>query len=99
MQPVAVEEVADRLAELAVPTPAGRVTDMGGPEIHTLVELGRSYLAATGRRRTVFPLPLAGKAYAAFRRGGNLTPSHAVGKGTFAEFARARAARAAQARG
>ncbi|MFF3860908.1 SDR family oxidoreductase [Streptomyces sp. NPDC002209] len=99
VQPVAVAEVADRMAELAVPTPAGRVTDMGGPEIHTLVELGRSYLAATGRRRKVFPLPLAGKAYAAFRRGGNLTPSHAVGKGTFAEFLTARAAEAAKAGG
>ncbi|MFI5670793.1 SDR family oxidoreductase [Streptomyces sp. NPDC051704] len=99
VQPVAVEEVADRLAELAVPKPAGRVTDMGGPEIHTLVELGRSYLAATGRPRRVFPLPLAGKAYAAFRHGGNLTPSHAVGRITFAEFLAARAAGAAQARG
>ncbi|GHE68510.1 NAD-dependent epimerase/dehydratase family protein [Streptomyces vinaceus] len=86
VQPVAVEEVADRMAELAVPTPAGRVTDMGGPQIHTLVELGRAYLEATGSRRRVLPLPLAGKAYAAFRRGGNLAPSRASGKGTFAEF-------------
>ncbi|MFB6808975.1 SDR family oxidoreductase [Streptomyces sp. NPDC056387] len=89
VQPIAVAEVADRMAELAVPAPAGRVPDMGGPEIHTLVELGRARLAATGRRRRVFALPLAGKAYAAFRRGGNLTPSHAVGKVTFAEFLKA----------
>ncbi|MFI8343687.1 SDR family oxidoreductase [Streptomyces sp. NPDC085639] len=87
VQPVAVAEVAERLAELAVPTPAGRVTDMGGPEIHTLPDLARTYLAATGRHRRVLPVPLAGKAYAAFRRGGNLTPSHAVGRGTFAQFA------------
>ncbi|MFJ2753489.1 SDR family oxidoreductase [Streptomyces sp. NPDC087297] len=87
VQPVAVGEVAERLAELAVPTPAGRVADMGGPEIHTLPDLARTYLAATGRHRRVLPVPLAGKAYAAFRRGGNLTPSHAVGRGTFAQFA------------
>lgn len=86
MQPIAVEEVAARLAELAVPTPAGRVTDMGGPEIHRLPELGRAYLAATGRSRRVVALPLAGKTYAALGRGGNLTPSHAVGKVTFAQF-------------
>ncbi|MET9962131.1 NAD(P)H-binding protein [Streptomyces sp. NPDC006326] len=86
VQPISVEEVADRMAELAVPTPAGRVPDMGGPEIRTLVDLGRAYLAATGRRRPVVPLPLAGKAYAAFRRGGNLTPAHAVGRTTFTEF-------------
>ncbi|MFD6970360.1 SDR family oxidoreductase [Streptomyces sp. NPDC059949] len=86
VQPIAVGEVADRMAELAVPTPSGRVPDMGGPEIRTLPELARTYLSATGRRRRVFPLRLAGKAYAGFRRGGNLAPSHAVGRVTFAEF-------------
>ncbi|MFD7625657.1 SDR family oxidoreductase [Streptomyces sp. NPDC059851] len=91
VQPVAVTEVADRMAELAVPTPAGRVPDMGGPEVHALVELGRAYLEATGRGRRVFALPLAGKAYAAFRRGGNLTPQNAVGKVTFADFLAERA--------
>ncbi|MGW9373058.1 SDR family oxidoreductase [Streptomyces xanthophaeus] len=86
VQPVAVEDVADRLAELAVPTPSGRVTDMGGPEIRSLPDLARARLAATGRRRRVVQLPLAGKAYAAFRRGRHLTPSHAVGRETFAQY-------------
>ncbi|WP_327412820.1 SDR family oxidoreductase [Streptomyces sp. NBC_01233] len=86
VQPIAVEEVADRLAGLAVPTPAGRVPDMGGPQIRRLTDLARSYLEATGRRGRVVPVPLAGRTYAAFRRGGHLAPSHAVGKGTFAEF-------------
>ncbi|MEU9035438.1 NAD(P)H-binding protein [Streptomyces sp. NPDC048352] len=86
IQPIAVEEVADRLAELAVPAAAGRVADMGGPEVRTLQEWGRLHLAATGRRRRVVPLPLAGKAYAGFRRGGNLTPGQAVGRGTYAEY-------------
>lgn len=86
VQPIAVEEVADRLAELSVPAPAGRVADMGGPEIRTLQEWGRAYLAATGSRRRVVALPLAGKAYAGFRRGGNLTPAQAVGRTTFGEF-------------
>lgn len=92
VQPIAVEEVADRMAELAVPVPAGRVADMGGPEVHTLPELARTYLSATARRRRIVPLPLAGKAYAGFRRGGNLTPSHAVGRRTFGEFAAKRSA-------
>ncbi len=90
VQPIAVGEVADRLAELAVPTPSGRVPDMGGPEIHTLPDLARTYLTATNRHRRVIPLPLAGKAYAGFKRGGNLTPSHAVGRLTFAQFAATR---------
>ncbi|WP_189748293.1 SDR family oxidoreductase [Streptomyces nojiriensis] len=93
VQPIAVGEVADRLAELAVPTPSGRVPDMGGPEIHTLPDLARTYLTATGRHRRVFSFPLAGKAYAGFKRGGNLTPSHAVGRLTFAQFAQSAAKR------
>ncbi|MEU3062958.1 NAD(P)H-binding protein [Streptomyces subrutilus] len=86
VQPIAVGEVADRLADLAVPTPAGRVPDMGGPEIRTLPDLARTYLAATSRTRRIVPLPLAGRIHTALRQGANLTPSHAVGRGTFAEF-------------
>ncbi|WP_107047402.1 SDR family oxidoreductase [Streptomyces sp. NRRL F-2664] len=90
VQPIAVGEVADRMAELAVPTPSGRAPDMGGPEIHTLPDLARTYLSATGRHRRILPVPLAGKTYAAFRRGGNLTPTHAVGTQTFEQYARGR---------
>ncbi len=85
-QPVEVAEVADRLAELAVGAPAGRVEDMGGPEVRTFDSLARSYLKATGRRRLVLRVPLRGKAYDGFRSGGHLAPAHAVGKGTFEEY-------------
>ncbi|WP_406858893.1 NAD(P)H-binding protein [Streptomyces sp. HUAS MG47] len=82
-QPVEVAEVADRLAELALAAPAGRVEDLGGPEVRGLDDLARSYLGATGRRRPLVRLPLAGKAYRGFRSGGHLAPAHRVGKGTF----------------
>lgn len=85
-QPVAAAEVADRLAELAVGTPAGRVDDLGGPEILTFSELARAYLTATGRRRRLLNVPLFGKAYRGFRDGGHLTPERAVGQGTFEEY-------------
>ncbi|MFJ7076415.1 SDR family oxidoreductase [Streptomyces sp. NPDC098781] len=85
-QPVEVAEVADRLAELAVAAPAGRVEDMGGPEVRTFDSLARAYLKATGRRRPVLHVPLRGKTYRAFRAGGHLAPEHAVGKGTFEEY-------------
>ncbi|MEU6252839.1 SDR family oxidoreductase [Streptomyces sp. NPDC047043] len=85
-QPIEVAEVADRLAELAVGEPAGRVEDMGGPEIRTFESLARAYLKATGRRRAVVNVPLWGRAYREFRGGGHLTPEHAVGKGTFEEY-------------
>jgi len=89
-QPIEVAEVAERLAELAVGAPAGRVEDMGGPEVRTFTSLARAYLKATGRRRVVVSVPLAGKAYRGFRGGGHLTPERAVGKRTFEEFLVAR---------
>ncbi|MFF4442942.1 SDR family oxidoreductase [Streptomyces sp. NPDC001621] len=82
-QPVEVTEVAGRLAELAVAAPAGRVSDMGGPEVRSFDSLARSYLRATGRRRPIVRLPFFGKAYGAFRAGGHLAPDHAVGKVSF----------------
>lgn len=85
-QPIEVAEVADRLAELAAGEPAGRVADMGGPEIRTLESLARAYLKATGRRRPVLNVRLWGKAYAGFRSGGHLTTEHPVGKGTFEDY-------------
>ncbi|MER5443824.1 SDR family oxidoreductase [Streptomyces sp. NPDC002790] len=85
-QPIEVAEVADRLAELAVLPPAGRVADMGGPEVLTFAELARTYLGAVGKRRPVVSVRLAGAAYRAFRGGGHLAPERRVGKVTFAEY-------------
>jgi len=85
-QPIEVAEVAARLAELAAGAPAGRVEDMGGPEIRTFESLARAYLKATGRRRAVVNVPLWGRAYREFHSGGHLAPDHAVGKGTFEEY-------------
>ncbi|MEJ1199755.1 MULTISPECIES: SDR family oxidoreductase [unclassified Streptomyces] len=85
-QPVEVAEVTERLAELAGGAPAGRVADLGGPEVRTFESLARAYLGATGRRRAVVKVPLAGKAYRGFRTGGHLAPERAVGKGTFEEY-------------
>ncbi|MFZ3593240.1 SDR family oxidoreductase [Streptomyces sp. BH104] len=85
-QPIEVAEVAERLAELAALPPAGRVEDMGGPEVLAFADLARTYLRAAGKRRAVVSVPLAGKAYRAFRAGGHLTPERRTGKVTFAEY-------------
>jgi uncharacterized protein YbjT (DUF2867 family) len=85
-QPVAVADVAARLAELAAGEPAGRVPDLGGPEVRGLDDLARTWLAATGRRRRVVQVPAPGKLAAAVRGGANLVPEHADGTGTFEEF-------------
>jgi uncharacterized protein YbjT (DUF2867 family) len=85
LQPIAVEEVADRLAELADAAPAGRVADIGGPEQHRLPELAGMWArASSGRRRAVLPLSLPGKLFAAYRSGAALVPGPAFGRQTFA---------------
>ncbi|MFG2289476.1 SDR family oxidoreductase [Streptomyces sp. NPDC048595] len=91
VQPVEVREVADRLAELAAGAPAGRVPDMGGPEVLTARDLARATLAAGGRRRLLLPVWLPGATAAALRRGGNLAPEHAEGRRTYDEFLAERA--------
>ncbi|KAB1989543.1 SDR family oxidoreductase [Streptomyces triticiradicis] len=89
-QPVETAEVAERLAALAAGAPAGRVEDMGGPEVRTFRSLARAHLRAVGKRRPLLEVRLPGKAYRAFREGHHLTPGHAVGKGTFEDFLKAR---------
>jgi uncharacterized protein YbjT (DUF2867 family) len=85
-QPIEVAEVAERLAELAAQPPAGRVQDMGGPEIRTFDSLARAWLRSTGRRRPIVNVPLFGRTYRTFRQGGHLAPEQATGKGTFEEY-------------
>jgi uncharacterized protein YbjT (DUF2867 family) len=91
-QPIDAGEVAERLVELALGAPAGRVADMGGPEVRTSRELARLTLHAYGRRRPLLPLPLAGKAARGYRAGHHTTPGHAVGRTTYAEYLAAAAA-------
>ncbi|MFH9422001.1 SDR family oxidoreductase [Streptomyces sp. NPDC017529] len=86
LQPVDVREVADRLAELASGEPAGRVADMGGPEVLAARDLVRETLRAGGRRRLLVPLWLPGKTFGALRRGENVTPRHADGTARYADF-------------
>lgn len=91
-QPIGVGEVADRLAELAMRPPAGRVPDMAGPEVRTLNDLAHAYLTSSGRRRVILPVRLPGAAFRAFRDGGLVDPDSAVGRLTFEDFLAERAA-------
>src|SRR5690606_6020702 len=85
-QPVAADDVADRLADLALGSPAGLVDDLGEPRTYAMVDMVRDYLRATGRRRPVVQVPVPGAAGAAYRAGANLAPGRAVGRGTWEEF-------------
>ncbi len=85
-QPVDTGEVADRLVELALTTPAGLVPDIAGPRVYMMAEIIRSYLRVAGKRRLILPVRLPGKAASAFRAGANLTPDRAVGHRTWEDF-------------
>jgi uncharacterized protein YbjT (DUF2867 family) len=90
-QPVDAGEVAARLVELALGTPAGLVPDMAGPQVYAMAELLRTYLLGSNRRqRPIIPLWLPGKAARAFRAGANLNLDRAVGCRTWEDFLAAR---------
>ena len=83
-QPIAVSEVAAELTKLASGGPAGRVPDLGGPQVRPLTEFAKIFLAARGKRRLIMPVRVPGKTFAAFRRGEHQAPSR--GSITFAEY-------------
>lgn len=85
-QPIAVGEVADRLVDLALADPAGRVPDLGGPQMCPAADLARSYLHTVRRRRTVLPLWIPGRVGRGYRSGGHLTPEHADGHLSFEQY-------------
>lgn len=85
VKPVDPFDVAERLVELALGGPAGRATELAGPQQSDWVDLLRSYLAATHQRRWVVPMVIPGTR--SVRRGGLLpAPQHAVGSRTWDEF-------------
>ena len=89
-QPVDAGEVADRLVELALGTPAGLVPDIAGPRVYGMAELLRGYLRAHRKHRPIVVVPLPGKAARAFRAGANLAPDRDVGRRTWEDFLAAR---------
>jgi uncharacterized protein YbjT (DUF2867 family) len=86
IQPVEVSEVAERLVQLSLAGPAGRVPDLGGPEVRRLRDLAALWRTASGRRRVLLPLVLPGKTFRAFSAGLHLAPEHADGTVSFEQF-------------
>jgi uncharacterized protein YbjT (DUF2867 family) len=91
LQPIAVEDVADRLVELVGSAPAGRVPDIGGPEQRTVRDLAGAWARATGTRRPVVPLTLPGRLFGAYAAGRALVPGPPYGRRTFDEHLAGRA--------
>jgi uncharacterized protein YbjT (DUF2867 family) len=83
LQPIATADVAGRLVELAASPPAGRVPDIGGPQVRHVPDLARAWTAATGKPRRVVPLRLPGRVFAGYRAGHPLVPGPPYGRLTF----------------
>jgi uncharacterized protein YbjT (DUF2867 family) len=92
VQPIAPDEVADRLVELASAAPAGRAPDIGGPAVRPLPELARVWATTRGATRRVVPVRVPGKVFAGYRAGHNLVPGPSYGRVTFGDYLTARPA-------
>jgi uncharacterized protein YbjT (DUF2867 family) len=91
LQTIETEEVADRLLELAKTEFTGRTEDIGGPEILSLEEMVRDYLAARNRSatlRTVEAKTFTDLPWVAWTGRTQLCPDHRYGKVTWKEYLR-----------
>ncbi|RIK43805.1 MAG: epimerase [Chloroflexi bacterium] len=85
-QPIDEGEVADHFVQIIKDGPGGRLPDIAGPEILTLGQMVKPWLAAQGLARPVWRLPVPGKAAAGFRRGRNTDLNARYGKITWGEW-------------
>jgi len=90
-QPIDVRDVAEGLVQLAESGAAGRVHDLGGPEVRPMADLARAWPSWAGKRRSVLPVRVPGALARAFRDGANLTPEHTDGHTSFRQYLAGRA--------
>jgi uncharacterized protein YbjT (DUF2867 family) len=86
LQPIDASEVAEALVRCVTAGPAGRLPDMGGPQVLRGGELARMWLESRQLKRLVVPLPLPGKVSQSIRRGYNTCPQHRQGQITWAQW-------------
>lgn len=85
-QPIAAEDVANRLVDLCTPMQAHQLPDVAGPEIIDAGDLIHYWLKAVGKKRKLVTIPRRGKLWANYRAGYHLAPERALGQQTFAEY-------------
>jgi uncharacterized protein YbjT (DUF2867 family) len=86
LQPVAVEDVADRIAALLAESATGEISEFGGPEVLTFDELARTWLAARHRRRPIWRLRIPGAMSRAIRAGGQTTAATPAGTRAWRDY-------------
>ncbi len=86
MQPVAVEDVADRIADLLAEPATGETTEFAGPQVLRFEELARTWLAARHGNRPVWRIRIPGKMSAAIRGGAQTTGATPAGTRTWRDY-------------
>jgi uncharacterized protein YbjT (DUF2867 family) len=86
LQPVEPTVVAARLAQVTQAEPAGRLSDIAGPEVRTLTELAKAWRRADGRAMLPLPIPMVGKVGRPLREGALCSPEAAAGGATFEQW-------------
>ncbi|GAA2651307.1 NmrA family transcriptional regulator [Paractinoplanes durhamensis] len=86
LQTVAIEDVADRIAELIARPATGETTEYAGPQVLTFEELARSWLAAKGSKRPVWQVRLPGRMARAIRDGAQTTAAIPAGTRTWRDY-------------
>jgi hypothetical protein len=89
-QPLDADEVAAAVCECVASGPAGRLPDMGGPEVQTVGRLAQAWLRARRRHCLIVPFHLPGTVAAGFRAGAITTPEHCQGRNTWQQWLAAR---------
>ena len=100
MQPLAADDVAAALADVAVEPPANGMVELAGPEALSIAEFVGRFLAASGDKRTVVADPQA-RYFGAALDGRGLNPGDGaiIGPTRFEDwFARTGTARVAPVR-
>ena len=97
VQPVAAEEVDDRLVQLAEGAPAGYVPEFGGPRVYGTHDLMRAYLRSAGRRRWLVSVGIPGRAAKAVLHDAIIAEGADRGTRTWEEYLQSRRPVAAEA--
>ncbi len=88
LQPIDPRVVAERLADAALATPAGRLPEIAGPKVQTLSELSGAWAAARGKHRLHLRVPAWGKIGRPLAAGALCAPDGAAGGEDFEEWLR-----------
>jgi uncharacterized protein YbjT (DUF2867 family) len=79
-------EVAEALVKVVDYPPAGMLPDMGGPEVQTMGQLAKDWLAARNQRALIIPVPARGAFLGAMSKGYNTCPQNRQGKITWKQW-------------